>query len=118
VAVTLQGISISAACPGTVAVDQNVQIQGRADYDLVNDGGDQALVDILAELVDSAGNGTTDSQTNRTIAAGGRESVHHVLSLSASYEQSGRVGVTMRVTVSGALGGSQAAECGFVVGEP
>ena len=93
-AVTLEGISISAACPGDVATSQNVRIEGRADYDLVNDGGGEALVDILAELVDSDGNSTADSQTNHVIAAGGRESVHHALSLATSYERPGRGGVT------------------------
>ena len=116
-AVTLEGISISAACPGDVATSQNVRIEGRADYDLVNDGDDEALVDILAELVDSDGNSTADSQTNHVIAAAGRETVRHALSLATSYERPGRVGVTMRVTVSGARGGTQIAECGFVVGE-
>lgn len=115
--VSLEGIGISAACPGNVATGVNVVAQGLANYDLVNRGADDALVNILAELVDTAGNRKSDNFT-KVIPAGERVSVAHNLGIPAVYDEPGRVDVTMSVEVSGAQSGSHAAECFFIVNAP
>ena len=115
--VWLEGISISAECPNDVMTDQVVTMHGTADYDLFNDGSDDVLVDVLAWIEDTDGNKIDDSETNRVIAAGSRQHFSHRVALSASYASPGHVGVTMRVSVSGADGGQQSADCGFLVSQ-
>jgi hypothetical protein len=116
--VSLERISISAACPDDVVPDQDVVIEGRADYDLINRGADDAFVDCLVELVDSAGSNETDSQTTIVIPAGELKSFSHVLRLLTLYEQPGRIGVSMRGSAPSAAGGLQEADCGFIVTAP
>jgi hypothetical protein len=111
----MTGISLSAACPGTTPVDVSARIEGRANYRIVNTGSEDGLVNVVAELVDSAGNRTSDERLNLLAAAGQSFAVEHVLSLFVSYPAPGRIQVTMRVTVTGATSDSQSTDCGFLV---
>ena len=119
-AVIVEGVGIDASCPGPVAVGENTTIQGNVTFTLVNAASDDALVDVLVALTDSAGHQETDSQTFLTVPAGGRSPQSHSLFLNVSYLEPGQVGVTMRLTVSaeGALVDTFFVECSLVVREP
>ena len=69
-AVSVEGVGIAASCPGRVATNTNTSSEGTVNYRLVNRGAEDALVNVLIELVDSVGNHTEASETFRRVAAG------------------------------------------------
>ena len=118
--VTVEGVGIDASCPDPVAVEENTSIRGNVSYTLVNSSSEDALVDLLVELTDSAGHRETFSQTFLTLPAGGQSALSHSLFLNVNYLEPGEVGVTMRLTVSaaGAVVDTFFVECSLVVREP
>lgn len=117
-AVSVTGVGISASCPGTIAVNTPASSVGTVNYTLVNSGAEDAVVNILAQLIDSAGNHIDDSRMFLSVAAGESSDFNHALQLNASYAQSGRVTVTMRIEVSGDATLLDSTNCDFVVAEP
>ena len=112
--VSVVGVGISASCPGTTPVGVNATIQGQVSFTLVNDGGEEAFVDLVIELFDSAGHRVDRSETFRRVAPGS-EREDQTLFLNASYEQAAHIAVTMRLRVGGAASGTFFAECDFFV---
>lgn len=117
-AVTVEGVGISASCPGTVAPNTNTSFEGTVNYRLVNSGADDALVDVLVELLDSAGHQRELRETFVRVSAGESSDFEQTVSLSASYQQPDRIAVTVRLSVTGAVTFSDFTECGFVVEAP
>jgi hypothetical protein len=117
--VFLDTLNIDAACPAETVnpINQQLRIQGRVDYRIVNTSGDDALSNIVVTLSDSVGHDTRLSETLRPIPANSDLQDSHLLVLDASYAEPGRIGVTMRIEFSGAISDSKIAECNFVVGD-
>ena len=69
-AVSVEGVGLVASCPGTVPTDTDTSFQGNVSYTVANRGSEDALVNLLVELVDSSGNHTEESETSRPVAAG------------------------------------------------
>ncbi len=113
--VFVEGLGISASCPSDVAVESNTTFGGSITYTLVNTGTSEAFVDILAEMVDTAGHRTTDLRNSVRVGAGETSRVDHDLQLAASYDQVGIVTVTVRLSVTGEVTFSDSTFCTFVV---
>jgi hypothetical protein len=114
---SVEGLNLSASCPSGVVVGSNARFQGSIDYSLVNTGDAEALVNSLAELIDSQGLSTTDSQTFIVVSAGSSLRIEHAMALVASYDQPGQITVTVRLTITGALSLSDSTFCTFIVNE-
>jgi hypothetical protein len=115
--VSVEGLNLSAGCPGNVVVGAITTSRGTVDYSLVNTTDSEALVSSLVELIDSQGNSTTDSQTFIQVGAGGSQRIEHVLNLVASYDQPGDVVVTTKLSITGAVSLSDSTFCTFIVNE-
>ena len=115
--VSVQGLNLSASCPSGVAVDLDTEFFGTIEYSLVNSGDSDAIVSILAELLDSDGNSTTDSNSALLVSAGNSLAFQHALHLSESYDRPGKITVTVRLTITGALSFSDSTFCTFNVNE-
>lgn len=114
---SVEGLNLAAACPGGVVVGSNARFQGSIDYSLVNTSDAEVLVNSLAELVDSQGLSTTDSQTFIVVSAGSSLRIEHVMALVGNYDQPGLITVTLRLTITGALSLSDSTFCTFIVNE-
>jgi hypothetical protein len=95
----------------------NTEFGGTITYSLVNSGDTDAIVDILAEMVDTAGHSTTDSSSSFLVSAGSSSDFEHVLQLSASYDRPDNITVTVRLTITGALSFSDSTFCTFTVNQ-
>jgi len=113
--VMVEGVGISASCPGEVKVGVMTRIQGDVSYHLINGGGEDEFVNTLLELVDTVGHAETQSETSRRLRAGETIQENQTMFLNVSYEQAGSIGVTMRLSLSGATTASYFAECSLVV---
>jgi hypothetical protein len=113
--VSIERFGISASCPSGVVTNVPTRFEGTINYNLVNHGENDSVVDILHELVDSAGARRADSETNVLVAAGANSRIEHTLYLTATYDQAGTVTVTVRLSVSGGATFSDSTFCNFVV---
>jgi hypothetical protein len=112
---SIQGLGLSASCPGRTNVNTDVTFEGTIGYNLVNEGDADLVVNIVAGMHDSAGHNTADSRTFETIRAGQSARFDHLLRLAASYDQVGMVTVTAQLSVEGDLTFSDSTFCEFPV---
>lgn len=113
--VSVEGVGISASCPSGVQVGVMTRIQGDVSYQLINGEDEDEFVNTLLELVDTDGHAETQTETSRRLRAGETIQENQTMFLNTSYAQAGRIGVTMRLSVSGATTASYFAECSLVV---
>ncbi len=96
-------------------MNTNVTFEGTIGYNLVNEGDADLVVNVVAEMRDSAGHDTADARTFETIRAGQSARFDHVLQLAASYDQVGMVTVTVQLSVEGDLTFLDSTFCEFPV---